>query len=781
MSREDLVEVQEQEDIEIEGPEGNTINENIDAIEDEEGNLLAGEEAPTAPQDNFYANLAEFLDDSQLKSLASKLLADFKDDSLARKSYIETYTKGLDLLGFKYQEVTRPFIGASGVTHPLLAEAATQFQAQAFKELLPSDGPVRCQVVGAESKETIQQANRVRDYMNYQITDVMEEYTPEMDQMLFFLPLAGSTFKKVYYDPAAQRCKATFIHAEDLVVPYNASDLYEAERISEVQRVTKNTVAKRIASGFYRDVELPEPFFNEDRAQKKYQELEGVTPQKYQDLYNFVEMHVDLDLPGYESNDGVKVPYIVTLDRDSMTIMSIYRNYKPDDPSRKRIPYFVHYKFLPGLGFYGFGLIHMIGGLSKAATGALRQLLDAGTLANLPAGFKSRGLRVRDDAEPLQPGEFRDIDAPGGNIRDQFQLLPFKEPSQTLFSLLGFCVDAGRRFAAIADLQVGDGNQQAAVGTTVALLERGSRVMSAIHKRAYYSMKEEFKIMSRIFSEYLPPEYPYNVVGGNRMIKMSDFDDRVDVVPVADPNIFSMSQRVTLAQTELQLAQANPQIHNMHEAYRRMYEALGVRNIDALLQPEPDPPVPIDPAQENTAALQMQLPKAFAEQNHDAHIAAHMSFIRTRMVQSNPSVYALLQGHISEHVSLKAKKEIMTAFMQQENLVQLQQIDPEEFAKQFESAVAERIVVLTNELVDQEMAFLSQTNQDPLVALKQRELDLKAQDIARKAQETAERLNVETNKFESQQTIAEDKLSLQEEVQRGRLKILQDKAREEKK
>jgi len=663
----------------------------------------------------------------------------------------------------------------------LLAEAATQFQAQAFKELLPSDGPVRCQVVGAESKETIQQANRVRDYMNYQITDVMEEYTPEMDQMLFFLPLAGSTFKKVYYDPAAQRCKATFIHAEDLVVPYNASDLYEAERISEVQRVTKNTVAKRIASGFYRDVELPEPFFNEDRAQKKYQELEGVTPQKYQDLYNFVEMHVDLDLPGYESNDGVKVPYIVTLDRDSMTIMSIYRNYKPDDPSRKRIPYFVHYKFLPGLGFYGFGLIHMIGGLSKAATGALRQLLDAGTLANLPAGFKSRGLRVRDDAEPLQPGEFRDIDAPGGNIRDQFQLLPFKEPSQTLFSLLGFCVDAGRRFAAIADLQVGDGNQQAAVGTTVALLERGSRVMSAIHKRAYYSMKEEFKIMSRIFSEYLPPEYPYNVVGGNRMIKMSDFDDRVDVVPVADPNIFSMSQRVTLAQTELQLAQANPQIHNMHEAYRRMYEALGVRNIDALLQPEPDPPVPIDPAQENTAALQMQLPKAFAEQNHDAHIAAHMSFIRTRMVQSNPSVYALLQGHISEHVSLKAKKEIMTAFMQQENLVQLQQIDPEEFAKQFESAVAERIVVLTNELVDQEMAFLSQTNQDPLVALKQRELDLKAQDIARKAQETAERLNVETNKFESQQTIAEDKLSLQEEVQRGRLKILQDKAREEKK
>ena len=780
MSREDLVEVQEQEDLEIEGPGDQVLNENIDVIEDEEGNTLMGEPAPETPEENFYANLAEFLDEAELKSLASKLLADFKDDSLARKSYIETYTKGLDLLGFKYMEVTRPFIGASGVTHPLLAEAATQFQAQAFKELLPSDGPVRCQVVGKETADTIKQANRVKDYMNYQITDVMEEYTPEMDQMLFFLPLAGSTFKKVFYDPALQRCKATFIHAEDLVVPYNASDLYEAERISEVQRVTKNQIKKRQASGFYRDVELPEPFFKEDRAQQKYDELEGVKPQKYQDIYNFVEMHVDLDLPGYESENGIKIPYIVTIDQDSMTILSIYRNYKEDDPTKKRIPYFVHYKFLPGLGFYGFGLIHMIGGLSKAATGALRQLLDAGTLANLPAGFKSRGIRVRDDAEPLQPGEFRDIDAPGGNIRDQFQLLPFKEPSQTLFSLLGFCVDAGRRFAAIADLQVGDGNQQAAVGTTVALLERGSRVMSAIHKRAYYSMKEEFKIMSRIFSEYMPPEYPYNVVGGNRFIKVQDFDDRVDVVPVADPNIFSMSQRVTLAQTELQLAQANPQIHNMYEAYRRMYEALGVRNIDTLLQAEPEPPQPIDPALENTAALQMQLPKAFAEQNHDAHIAAHMSFIRTRMVQSNPAVYALLQGHISEHVSFKAKQEVLAAFMQQPELVQLQQTNPEEFVKQFNSAVAEQVVLITNQLVDQETQFLGMQNQDPLVALKQRELDLKAQDIARKAQETAARLDVETNKFEAQQDIAEDKLSLQEEVQRGRLKIQQEKAREEK-
>ena len=772
-----MVEVEDQEELEIQTP-GTTIKEKVDVVEDEVGNVLSGTPAPDLPREDFHANLSEFMDDTDLSKLSTTLLADYKDDSLARKSYIETYTKGLDLLGFKYMEVTRPFIGASGVTHPLLAEAATQFQAQAFKELLPSDGPVRCQVVGKETADTIKQANRVKDFMNYQILDVMEEYTPEFDQMLFQLPLAGSSFKKVYYDETTQRCKSIFVPAEDLVVPYNASDLYDSERISHIVRMTKNEIRKRQASGFYRDVELPEPFFKEDRARKKYQELEGVTPQKYQEIYNLIEMHVNLDLTGYESDDKVKIPYIVTLDEDSMTVLSIYRNYKEDDPLKKRIPYFVHYKFLPGLGFYGFGLIHMIGGLSKAATGALRQLLDAGTLVNLPAGFKSRGLRVRDDAEPLQPGEFRDVDAPGGNIRDQFQLLPFKEPSQTLFQLLGFCVDAGRRFAAIADLQVGDGNQQAPVGTTVALLERGSRVISAIHKRCYYSMKEEFKIMARVFSEYLPPEYPYNVVGGNRMIKGKDFDDRVDVVPVADPNIFSMSQRVTLAQTELQLAQAQPQIHNMYEAFRRMYEALGVRNIDSLLKPEPEPPAPIDPAQENTAALQMVMPKAFSEQNHDAHNAAHMAFIKTRMVQSNPQVYALLQGHISEHVSLKAKNEVIQQFSQDPRLAELKETNPEAWALEVDSAVAQRVVVLTNELVQQEMEFLKQVNMDPLVMLKQRELDLKAKDIQRKDQETDKRLDVETDKFQAQQTIAEDKLNLAEEIQRGRLDLAQQQAKD---
>ena len=772
-----MVEVEEEEELEIQTP-GTTIKEDVDVVEDEVGNVLSGTPGPELPREDFHANLAEFMDDTDLSKLSTNLVDDYKDDSLARKSYIETYTKGLDLLGFKYMEVTRPFIGASGVTHPLMAEAAVQFQAQAFKELLPSDGPVRCQVVGKETADTIKQANRVKDFMNYQILDVMEEYTPEFDQMLFQLPLAGSAFKKVYYDETSQRCKSIFVPAEDLVVPYNASDLYDSERISHVVRMTKNEIRKRQASGFYRDVELPEPYFKEDRARKKYQELEGVTPQKYQEIYNLIEMHVNIDLAGYESEDKVKIPYIVTLDEDSMTILSIYRNYKEDDPIKKRIPYFVHYKFLPGLGFYGFGLIHMIGGLSKAATGALRQLLDAGTLVNLPAGFKSRGLRVRDDAEPLQPGEFRDVDAPGGNIRDQFQLLPFKEPSQTLFQLLGFCVDAGRRFAAIADLQVGDGNQQAPVGTTVALLERGSRVISAIHKRCYYSMKEEFKIMARVFSEYLPPEYPYNVVGGDRMIKVQDFDDRVDVVPVADPNIFSMSQRVTLAQTELQLAQAQPQIHNMYEAFRRMYEALGVRNIDSLLKPEPEPPVPIDPAEENTAALQMVIPKAFSEQNHDAHNAAHMAFIKTRMVQSNPQVYALLQGHISEHVSLKAKNEVMEQLSQDPRLVEMKQNNPEAWALEFDSAVAQRVVVLTNELVAQEMQFLKQVNMDPLVMLKQRELDLKAQDIQRKGQETDKRLDVETDKFQTQQTIAEDKLNLAEEIQRGRLDLAQQQAKD---
>jgi len=773
-----------EDELEIVNDADNSVDplnaETVDTVVDEDDNLLAGERMEETSV-GFYDNLAETLDDLQLRGLAIQLLEDYKNDKMSRKDWVDNYVKGLDLLGFKYEAQTRPFIGASGVTHPLLAESATQFQAQAFKELLPADGPVRTEIVGAIDEVKEQQALRVKDFMNYQISDVMEEYTPDFDQMLFYLPLAGSTFKKVYYDSLLQRAVSKFIPAEDLVVPYNASDLHDAERITQIVKMNANDLRKLQVSGFYRDLDLPKPQMKEDDAQKKYDDLEGVknTAQNY-DLYNLIEMHVNLDLPGFEDDNGVKIPYVVTIDEDSMQILSIYRNYEPNDELKKRKHYFVHYKFLPGLGFYGFGLIHMIGGLSRAATAALRQLLDAATLKNLPAGFKSRGLRIRDDAEPLQPGEFRDVDAPGGNIKDQFQLLPFTEPSTTLYQLLGYCVDAGKRFAMIADMQVGDANQTAAVGTTIALLERGSRVMSAIHKRCYYAQKQEFKLLANVFSTYLPPEYPYDVYGASRIIKQADFDDKVDVIPVADPNIFSMAQRIQLAQTELQLAQSNPQIHNLHEAYKRMYESLGVKNIGAILQPPPEPPKPIDPAQENSGALQMVIPKAFPEQNHDAHINAHMAFMTSRMVQINPQVYALMQAHVSQHVGLKVKNRVLAQMLESEEMKQLQLQQPEEFAMLFESKVAEEIAVETQNLVAMERQFQAATGQDPLVQLKQQEIDLRALDIQRKIQEDDEKREFERQKFTAKQFLDEDKLNLNEEIQRRRVKVQEEKLEQEK-
>jgi molybdopterin-biosynthesis enzyme MoeA-like protein len=503
----------------------------------------------------------------------------------------------------------------------------------------------------------------------------MEEYTPEFDQLLFYLPISGSTFKKIYYDEIMQRAVAKFVPAQDLVVPYYATDLKDCERITHVIKMSDNEVLKKQKAGFYRDVELSVKRPEESDLKQKLDEIEGVKPAGDTEFqHNILEMHVDLDLEEYEKNPdlskkdrNIKIPYIVTIDEGSQEILSIYRNYDPEDELMKRTEYFVHYKFLPGLGFYGFGLIHMIGGLSRTATSALRQLLDAGTLANLPAGFKSRGIRIRDDDQPFQPGEFRDVDAPGGNIKDQFQILPFKEPSPTLFQLLGFCVQAGQRFASIADMQLGEDVANRAVGTTIALLERGSRVMSAIHKRIYYTMKQEFNLLADVFATYLPPVYPYAVTGADRLVKVQDFDDKVDVIPVADPNIFSMAQRFTLAQTQLQIAQSNPQMHDLREAYRRVYEAIGTREID-LLMPPPQEPIPQDPALENARALKMELLQVFAEQDHDAHIAAHGAFIQSRMIQINPMVYALLQGHISDHISFKAQGEVGAMIAESEEM-----------------------------------------------------------------------------------------------------------------
>ena len=758
----------------------NPINEEVDVEEEavitfpEEGE----EEEQSQPED-FFSNIADTVDERALKQLASDLITEYQNDKESRKEWEQTYTSGLDLLGFKYKERQQPFRGASGVTHPLLAEAVTQFQAQAYKELLPSDGPVKTQVVGLNNQQVEEQSTRVKDYMNYLIMDKMEEYTPEFDQMLFYLPLAGSTFKKVYYDAMLERAVSKFIPAEDLVVPYYATNLKEAPRITHVIKQSENDLLKKMSSGFYREVELQKPQKKDDKVQDKYNELEGIKAVQTTDsIYTILEMHVDLDLSDYiaeneEDKINIKIPYIVTIEESTRQILSIYRNYKEDDPKFIRKEYFTHFKFLPGLGFYGFGLIHMIGGLSRTATFALRQLLDAGTLSNLPAGFKARGMRIRDDDQPIQPGEFRDVDAPGGNIRDQFQLLPFKEPSTTLFNLLGFCVDAGKRFASIADTQVGEGNQQAAVGTTIALLERGSRVMSAIHKRCYYAMKEEFSLLAKVIQEYLPNEYPYAVYGGERMIKLVDFDDRVDIVPVADPNIFSMSQRVTLAQTQLQIAQSNPAIHNMHEAYRRVYEALGAKQIPDLLKPQ-DRPVPKDPGLENMEAMQMKPLTAFLEQDHDAHIAAHSAFMRTRMVQINPPVYANLQGHISQHVSMKASTEINEIMQQDPQMAQLAQENPQQYKMMFDSQVAKRIAQITAELAQGEnMADMQK--QDPVVMLKQRELDLKAMDLQRRSSEGTMRIENQEDQFEDRLEFDKIKLEQNDEQADKRLDIARQK------
>jgi hypothetical protein len=762
------------EDQLMETPDPSAVGEEVTIIE--EGAETTADEQE--PEFNFAENIAERLSDNEARRLADDLIADYRNDVSSRTEWEDTITKGLDLLGVKYNPLNRPFKGASGVTHPMLNEACVQFQAQAYKELLPPDGPVRAQIVGSPTPEKEQQASRVKDYMNYLLMEKMEEYTTDVDQMLYYLPLTGSTFKKVYYDEILDRPVSKYIHPRDLVVPYYATDLSECERITQVMQMTENEILKKMKLGIYLDLELQEPQPNETRSQKKINELEGIKPTYNELLYDVLEMHVDLDLEEYTSDvpkkeKNVRVPYIVTVVESTGQVLSIYRNFRADDPKYNRIEYFVHFKFLPGLGFYGFGLLHMIGGLTRTATEALRQLLDAGTLSNLPAGFKSRGMRVRDDDQPIQPGEFRDVDAPGGNIKDQFQLLPFKEPSQTLFALLNFVVASGQRFAAIADLQVGEGNQQAAVGTTIALLEKGSRVMSAIHKRCYYAMKQEFKILARICNESLPPEYPYDVYGGERIIKALDFDDRIDVLPMADPNLFSMAQRVTLAQTQLQIAQSNPQMHNIYEAYRRVYESLGTKNIDMLLM-MPQLPQPTDPAKENSEALKMQLLQVFAEQDHDAHIQAHTIFMQTRMVQINPQVYALMQSHISEHISFKATLEVQQMVLQDARLQMMAQQDPQAMQVLVNNMIAQKVVEHTAQLQQME-AQVNNQQQDPLIRLKQQEIDLRAMDLQRKAQEAQMKEQGQFTRQEAELALDIERLKSQEEAQANRLDVAKAK------
>ena len=730
--------------------------------------------------ENHFDNLADLLPDDILEPIGNELRGNYNDYKMSRKDWEQAYTSGLDLLGFKYENRTEPFQGSSGATHPVLAEAVTQFQAMAYKELLPSDGPVRTQILGAVNPMKEQQAQRVKDFMNYQIMDRMQEYEPEFDQMLFHLPLAGSAFKKVYYDDLLGRAVSKFVPADDLIVPYTATSLDDAEAIIHRIKISGNDLRKQQVVGFYKDIELGQPADIENKLEQKERELEGSRKSgKPEDMYTLLECHVNLDLEGFEDMGpdgqptGIKLPYIVTIDETSSKILSIRRNYKAEDPKKNKTQYFVHFKFLPGLGFYGFGLIHMIGGLSRTATSALRQLLDAGTLSNLPAGFKQRGVRVRDEAAPIQPGEFKDVDAPGGSLRDAFYPLPYKEPSQTLLQLMGIVVQAGQRFASISEMQVGEGNSNAAVGTTIALLERGSKVMSAIHKRLYTALKQEFKLLGKVIATYLPPNYPYDVVGGQRQIKQLDFDDRVDILPVADPNIFSMSQRITLAQTELQLATSSPQIHNLYAVYRNMYNALGVKNIDQILPPPP-PPAPKDPSLEHIDAMAAKPFQAFTGQDHRAHITSHLNFMSTNMVRNNPAIMASIQKNILEHISLMAQEQVQLEFreqMQQMMMMQQQaQMNPQigqqiqMITQKIESRKAILIAEMTEEFMKEEKKITSQFDSDPLLKLKSREVDLRAMENERKREADESKAELDRAKLMQAKDISEDKLEQNEDL-----------------
>ena len=769
------------EGMNVEVPQPETFEGGAEIMQNPDGGAtiqaLMGEEGimVQAEQYDHNANLAEVLDEKLLNELSSELRGQYEEDLESRDEWKEGYVKGLDLLGIKYEERTEPFDGASGVTHPLIAESVTQFQAQSYKELLPSGGPVKINIIGNRTLEREAQAARVREFMNYQITEVMEDYDTDTDQMLFYLPLAGSTFKKIYYDQTRGTAVSKFVPAEDLVVPYQASDINTVSRLTHVLKMDENTIRKMQVAGIYRDVEISASDDDQDVVQEKKDELEGASKGYSDEIFSVLEIHVNLDLEGFEDMGrdgqptGIKLPYIVTLDQGSGEILSITRNFEQNDPLKRKIQYFVHYKFLPGLGFYGFGLIHMIGGLGRAATSILRQLIDAGTLSNLPAGFKARGIRIRNDDEPLAPGEFRDIDAPGGDLRNSIVPLPFKEPSGTLSNLLAALIEAGRRFVSIADQKLGESSGDMPVGTTVAMLERGMKVMSAIHKRLHYAQKTEFRLLAIIFGENLPQQYPYEIAGAEQQIYAADFDGRVDVLPVSDPNIFSMAQRVALAQTQLQIAQSNPDIHNLPAAYRRLYQALEVQNIDEILPPKKEP-MPMDPSIENARALQGEVVVAFPQQNHDQHIANHILFMKTPIVATSPNVMAILYAHILEHISLKsnaiaqgeAQQAVQMQLLAQQGAVDPASVPPPITPELVASRVAELEAQFTAEFI-QQMAP-PEGQEDPLVTIRKQELAIRAAEAQRSAEVDQQKLGLEAQKLQQRAATDAARLETQEEI-----------------
>ena len=756
------------------------------------------------PSLGFGENLAEVVSENELGKIYIELTAAIENDKSAREDWEKTYTDGLKYLGMKFEEGrSEPFEGASSVIHPLLGESVTQFQAQAYKELLPAQGPVKTQVVGEYNSVVEEQAQRVKEFMNYQITHVMEEYDEELDQMLFYLPLAGSAFKKVYYDETMQRAVSKFVAPEDLIVPYYTTDLDSCPRITHVIKMPENDVKKLQAIGFYKniDVRAGDGSQNYSSVDTELEKLEGVAP-SYDtgEVCNLYEVHCNLDLEGFEDMDEngepteVKLPYIVTIDSNSENILSIRRNFNEDDPMKEKIAYFVHFKFLPGLGFYGFGLTHMIGGLSKASTSIVRQLIDAGTLANLPAGFKTRGIRIRDEDTPIQPGEFRDVDAPAGNLRDSIQPLPFKEPSGTLLNLLGLLVQSGQRFASIAEINVGEGSAQAPVGTTLALLERSTKVLSAIHKRLHSAQKKEFDLLSTIFAKSLPPVYPYSVAGGNMQIKQTDFDERVDVFPVSNPDIFSTSQRIIMAQEMMQLVQSNPQIHGpngTYEAYRRMYSALGVDNIDSLLIPPPDTtPKPVESGFENSTLMGGGMAQAFMQQNHDAHIATHMNLLNMQPVQMNAQVQANINAHIMQHLQMKADS-IAQQQMPPEALQQYQQLQQQ--AQQMPPAEAAQVVQQSSDLLAQFSSpimselmeqFSQQVSappqEDPLVAIRKQELALKGQELQQDKEQFQIKEEMRSEEKMRQDNIDRERIASQMDIARMKDDSTQDRLEQQK-
>jgi len=728
------------------------------------------------PSGDFFANLADEMSEDALKKLGTELIGQYQGDRDSRNEWEETYIKGLDQLGLKIEDRTLPWPGACGVFHPMLTEAVVRFQSQAITEIFPASGPVNTKILGLATPEKEQQSKRVQDYMNYLLTDKMSEYRTETEKLLFSLPLAGSAFRKVYFDPNMDRPCAIFVPAEDFIVSYGATDLQMAERATHIMKKNANDVRKLQVSGFYRGIDLPDPAPDTDDIRKKYDELTGdSSTYDFDNRYTLLEMMVNLDLEGFEDTDesggptGIALPYVVTIDTSSNNILAIRRNWYEEDDNHMMRQHFAHYQYLPGIGFYGFGLVHLIGGLAKSATSLLRQLVDAGTLSNLPGGLKSRGLRIKGDDTPIMPGEFRDVDIPGGAIRDNITFLPYKEPSATLYQLLGNIVEEGRRFTSASDMNVADMKQEAPVGTTLAILERAMKVMSAIQSRLHASMKQEFNILVNVIRDFTSPSYPYEVEP-DADIKAEDFDDRIDVLPVSDPNAATMSQRIMQYQAALQLAQQSPQIYNLPELHRQMLDTLGIRDADKII-PLGDDIKPADPVSENMSMLNGEPVQDFEYQDHEAHIRVHMSAIQdpelAQMGANNPEgmqlLQAALESHVREHLAFQYRDEI-----EMELGVELPPLGeplPEDIEKRLSAMVAEAAErLLQKHQREVEQQRIQEQMQDPLVQAKIRELDIKESEVQRKAQADMIDAQVDMQKSQSRDAIEMERIRSQEKI-----------------